>query len=359
MLKFDTVRDAFRPSSRSGAVAKVDRARRSRRRARGFAAALLAAGAAATLHAEPTAGIADAQGAVAVGRYRLQSNPWVNLHQRLLYEARFGESPPAALADADLARWKAAVESYRAFLGMRSPIVDAELKSLNAALSATSSATLPDTIPKTARDALEKSMPLYRAQWETDDRANRFWISVAEPLLASAGEELAEAHTKAYGVAFPTHIRVDVCSFGWEFGSYTVGEGDSAHVVIASTVAGNQGFASLEMLMHEPSHAIVAPASGAIGADLARISAELGIRPDSYLWHAILFYTSGELTRRALASRGVPDYRPVILGMYERGFRDFRQALETHWQAYLDGKLTRDAAIRKILIETAPPKKKR
>jgi len=150
---------------------------------------------------------------------------------------------------------------------------------------------------------------------------------------------------------------VDVCSFGWEFGSYTVGEGDSAHVVIASTVPGNQGFAALEMLMHEPSHAIVAPASGAIGSDLVRISAELGIRPYSYLWHAILFYTSGELTRRALASRGVPDYRPVILGMYERGFRDFRQALETHWQAYLDGKVTRDAAIRKILIETAPPRK--
>lgn len=25
---------------------------------------------------------------VKVGRYRLQSNPWVNLHQRLVYEAR-------------------------------------------------------------------------------------------------------------------------------------------------------------------------------------------------------------------------------------------------------------------------------
>jgi hypothetical protein len=75
------------------------------------------------------------------------------------------------------------------------------------------------------------------------------------------------------------------------------------------------------------------------------------------LWHAILFYTSGELTRRALARRGVSEYRPFILDMYEGPFRGFRQSLETHWQAYLDGKLSREAALRQILIETAPPKK--
>jgi hypothetical protein len=45
----------------------------------------------------------------------------------------------------------------------------------------------------------------------------------------------------------------------------------------------------------------------------------------------------------------------IILAMYERGFRGFRKPLETQWQAYLDGKVTRDEAIRQILIETAPP----
>jgi hypothetical protein len=109
------------------------------------------------------------------------------------------------------------------------------------------------------------------------------------------------------------------------------------------------------MLLHEPSHAIVGSTSGAIGDDLTRASKELGRKPPHNLWHAILFYTSGELTRRALAERGVADYRPYILGMYERGFRGYRQALETHWQAYLDGKISRNAAIRQIVTETAPP----
>jgi hypothetical protein len=189
------------------------------------------------------------------------------------------------------------------------------------------------------------------------DRANRFWIAVAVPLLASAAEDLAAAHAKAYGVAFPTHILVDVSPQAREFGAYTVGEGAAAHSDTSSTEPGYQGFAALEMLMHEPSHAIVAPSSGAIGADLARASADLGIKPYSSLWHAVLFYTSGELTRQWLARHGVSDYRPSILGMYERGFQRYRQALEADWQAYLDGKMSREEAMRKVLIDTAPPKK--
>jgi len=296
---------------------------------------------------------------VQVGRYRLQSNPWVNLHQRLLYEARFKDAPQVALSGDDLSKWNTAVEAYRAYLGKRHPIFDAELVSLNAALSNTTTPVLPDSIPAAAAKTLRAAMPLYRAaQWEEDDRANRFWIAVAEPLLASAAEELADAHAKAYGVPFPKHILVDVSPLAWEFGAYTVGEGESAHVVVTSTEPGYQGFAALEMLMHEPSHAIVGNTSGAIGADLARASRELGIKPYANLWHAILFYTSSELTRRALAKRGVRNYRPVILDMYERGFRDYRRSLETHWQAYLDGKVSREAAIRQLLIETAPPPKK-
>jgi hypothetical protein len=229
---------------------------------------------------------------------------------------------------------------------------------LNAALSRTTSPGLPDSLPAAASAALKAAMPLYRAdQWEEDDRANRFWIAVAVPMLTSAAEELVEAHERAYAVPFPKHILVDVSPFAWEFGSYTVGEGDSAHAVISSTVPGNQGFAALEILMHEPSHAIVGTTSGAIGSDLTRAAQELGVRPPTNLWHAILFYTSGELTRRALAKRGVPDYQPLMVDMYERGFRGFRQALETHWQAYLDGKVSREAAIRQILMETASAKR--
>src|SRR5919205_140191 len=289
--------------------------------------------------------------AATVGRYRLQSNPWVNLHQRLLYEAQFKwDRPPAGLSADGLAKWAKAVEDYRAYVKRRNPVFDDELARLNDALAVTNSDKLPASIPAAAAKVLEASMPLYRAaQWEEDDRANRFWIALAVTLLASAGEELAEAHAKAYGVPFPTKILVDVTSFGWRVGAYTVREGAAAHCVIASTSKGTQGFAALESLMHDPSHVIVDAEEGAIGTELKRAAAETGLKPEPTLWHAILFYTAGELTRRALARRGV-EYEPYILGMYERGFQGFRHALETHWQAYLDGKLSRDEAVKQILV---------
>ena len=308
---------------------------------------ILALAASATLHAE--------------SRYRLQSNPWVNLHQRLMYEARFGPvPPPAGLSGGEAAKWKTAVDDYRAYLVKKHPFMTKELIDLNAALSATNGANLPDSVPPAAAAVLNAAMPLYRrAQWAEDDFANRFWISVAQPMLASAESELLAAHEKAYGRPFPKRIVVDVASFGWEFGAYTYGDTEHAHTVIQSIDnPGGEGFYALESLLHEPSHAIVDDRSGAIGEDLVRISKELGIRPYASLWHAILFYTSGELTRRALERRGVHDFHPMITLMYDRQFRGMKQALETHWQAYLDGKVSREAALRQIVIETAPPPKK-
>src|ERR1043165_8128208 len=100
--------------------------------------------------------------ASAQSRWQLQSNAWVNLHQRLMYEARFGPVKPLA----DDEQWKGAIEAYRAFLGRRSPLEDRELVEMNAALSATKGTKLPDSIPRAAAAALESAMPLYRArQW--------------------------------------------------------------------------------------------------------------------------------------------------------------------------------------------------
>ncbi|HVR44234.1 MAG TPA: hypothetical protein VMS56_12410 [Thermoanaerobaculia bacterium] len=314
-------------------------------------ASVIAAGAVSA--AEPAAP-GGSRSSIQVGTFRLQSNFWVNLHQRLVHAARFKSAAPEGLTAAESAIWSAAVDGYEELLGRRSPIFDAELISINASLSAAKTPQLPDGIPEPVAAALGKARPVYeKDQWVKDDRANRFWMALAEPMLASAGSELIEAHEKAYGIPFPKRIVVDVASHAWQFGAYTVGDRLSAHSVVSSRDPGYQGISALESLMHEASHAIVGTRQGAIGGDLARAATELDVEPRGNLWHAILFYTSGELTRRALAERGVSDYVPYVYrGMFERGFRGFQQPLEAHWRAYLDGEIPREEAIRRILADT-------
>ena len=72
-----------------------------------------------------------------------------------------------------------------------------------------------------------------------------------------------------------------------------------------------------------------------------------GKRPPWQLWHAIIFYTAGELTRRA-----IPHHVPyaVANGLWNREpWSAFRKALDAHWRPYLDGQITFDEALQRLL----------
>jgi hypothetical protein len=289
--------------------------------------------------------------------YEFHSNRWVNLHQRLLHQAQQGTpATPARLNAEEKATWDGVVATYKTLFQKRSPVFNRELMDIDAALAA-STAELPAIIPPKAAEALRRAMPLYeRAQWPEDDAVNRFWITLAEPLLRAAGPELLAAVGNAYGTPMPKRIHVDVSAYGGEYGAYTVGDAEQVRVVMSSLDETYQGFSALEMLMHEPSHGVVGAVDYAIGGDLTRLAKELNVKPNRNLWHALLFYTTGVLTRDALARRGVTNYEPVIYrGMFKGGYRGLQQAIETHWGAYLGGKKTREEAIRAMLTETSTP----
>lgn len=289
-------------------------------------------------------------------RFDLQSNFWVNLHHRLLQAAGPTRTPTfEVLTPQENDAWLRAIAVYRNRYSRRTLYLDSELISINDRLSQLapdgSLAVLNDA---TLREILENAAPIYeRHWWAADDRANRFWIRVARTLLDDAGEDLARDHSRAYGVPFPPVVRVDVSSWAGQFGAYTT---DGPHTTISSRDGGYQGFASLEMLMHEASHQIVDPTIGPLGNALARESEKLGIEPPPDLWHALLFYTSGELTRRALLSRGVNAYTSYAYrqGLFDRSWSQYRSALETTWQEFLDGKRTRDDAIAALVAATRP-----
>lgn len=293
-------------------------------------------------------------------RWVMQSNFWVNLHQTLLdagQNSRLAQ-PDGAMRDVERTTWNAAVLAYRTRYSDRLPFMDDELIRINDALR-TASDSIPPGFPEDITKALATSSLIYRKyRWAEDDRANRFWITTADALLRDAGEELAREHSRVYGVPFPAKIYVDVTPYAGPFGAYTTANNGLVHTTISSRDAGYQGFAALEMLLHEPSHAIVSSGNGQIGPEINTMAAERKLVAPRQLWHAIIFYTSGELTRRALKARGV-DYTPFAhkQSMFDRAFNGLREPLESYWQSYLEGKMTRAAAIDNIVQVTGitPP----
>jgi hypothetical protein len=288
-------------------------------------------------------------------RYQLQSRFWMGLHQTLLEAAqRGGVLDPGGDAH-ERQLWEGAVAAYRQRFGQRNPLFDDELMTINDALSGIEDlGNLPASVGAIG-DTLQQVADVYRQrQWPADQLANRFWMAVAGAMIEQAGEELVAAHERVYGVTYPAHVTVDVAPYGGEFGAYTTLRNGFVHITVSSHDPAYQGYWGLEMMLHEASHAVVGASFGAIGPEIDAAARALDRRPPPLLWHAVLFYTSGDLTRRALLRRGI-DYHPFIEEMYKRIFQGFREPLATHWQAYLDGKLSRAEAIRRLVEATTRP----
>jgi hypothetical protein len=300
----------------------------------------------------------------AAQRWELQSNFWVSLHQTMLDAAQNGKALDVSMTDDERSAWNNAVHEYRIRFYERSPIFDDELVRINDGLT-TAGELPPEGFAEIVTKALLSAAPVYRKhRWADDDRANKFWISVAEGMLRDTGEELVREHSRVYGAQFPSKIRVDVSPAAGATGAYaTVGSDGLVHVTISSRDQRYQGYAGLEMLLHEASHAIVGAATGPIGAEIQNVARNNGMLAPRELWHAIIFYTSGELARRVLRARGITDYVPYIYkqSLFDRGFSAFKQPLETFWQSYLEGRMDRGSAITAIVKATGtlPPSRVR
>jgi hypothetical protein len=203
-------------------------------------------------------------------------------------------------------------------------------------------------------DALNRAAPVYRKHWwADDDRANRFFISYAAAMLREAGEELVRAHERVYRTEWP-QIRAYIAPYGGPFGAYTMtGRAGGVITTMSSRDSGYRGLSALEMLLHESSHAVVTPTRGTVGESISASTQKRGIDVPRDLWHAILFATSSELTRRLLAERGVADYIPSSEDLFTRVWPKYREPIEKHWFAYLNGQGTLEEAIDKV-VEAIP-----
>lgn len=316
--------------------------------------------------------------------FELHSGFWVNLHHFLYLQARLmkgnsgvkdtarGEAPPtdkpASLIDfpaEEIRAWQDAVAFYAKDLAGRDLLLNGDMENINNRLSAMEacsdlagkgSAACRSELQPDLVAVLDRAAPVYRAHWWPEqDRANREWIAHVAPMVQQMGVQLSEQLADVYQRPWPRgRLRVDVVGYAGPFGAYT--SLDPAHVTISSHDVRNQGVYAFEVLFHESSHALAGGVTQAIAREFRQ--RDKPIPRD--LWHALLFYTTGELVRRdliygtmSMASLQGTDpvrYEPYAdrFGLYSGSWERFRGQLDLYWKPYLEGRVSFDTAIARL-----------
>jgi hypothetical protein len=288
---------------------------------------------------------------VSVRPWELHSSFWMSLHQTLIEEAmRKVPQNPGGLSAAELAAWSEAVSAYKTAGGNGDMTFARPMLITTDGLTQIADDAVDAAFDAPLKDALVKAAPIYRkVKWQEDDRAARFFIAYAAAMLRDSGELLVRRHETVYRATWPARIRVYVTPAAGPFGAYTM-QGLSGGVITTMSCRdeGYQGFRALEMLLHESSHAIVGPNNGLVANAISTAAKSRGVAPPRDLWHAILFATSSELTKRVLAERGIA-FVPSSVDLFTRAWPNYREAVEKFWVPYLNGEGTLESAIDKVV----------
>ena len=153
------------------------------------------------------------------------------------------------------------------------------------------------------------------------DPSNRARIRRLRPLITKHEEFLRERLSSVYATAWPERaIRTDVVFHANWAGAYATLY--PTRITIAGSAPDQPAAEGLETLFHEASHALIGTIRGAI-SERARSLGRL--LPRKTLWHAVLFYSTGEIVRRR-----IPGYTPYVSshGLWERARPDHLDVLE-------------------------------
>jgi hypothetical protein len=278
--------------------------------------------------------------------FTFHSNAWLNLHHFVRVNA-LGVPGPAGLSGDDQKQWAAGVEFYKPYAN-RDVLRDDGMVAIASALRG---AEGKDTLDGIAIDpplkaTLERLMPIYRTHgWPEHDRANREWITAIVPLVDRHGAAISQSLTRVYGTTWPAEpMHVDLSVSAGPVGAFSV----NGHITISSSDPNYRGYAGLEMVFHEASHGL--GLFDALTQPMNRIAADQKVMLPPQLWHAVLFYSAGEITRRELNANGIDYTLFGGVGLYNNlcgaGCRD---KIREHWTPHIDGKRSIPEALSRLV----------
>jgi hypothetical protein len=299
--------------------------------------------------------------------FDFHSGFWVNLHHFLYAQATAQKGPKSSvpneedmetlssLAPQQLAIWNAAIAYYTGSLIQHDLLLDQDLPAIKEQLeNAEGSPNLAHAeIPAGLKAVLLEAAPIYRRLWwKRHDAQNRRWIAQVQPLLGKYGDSLRDSLIKIYGVPWPGYpVRVDTVAYANWAGAYTTIE--PTRPTISTTDPGNQKSAALEILFHETSHGMMDKVRNAFETAEANVNARRPSGPfqSGTLWHAVLFYTAGDL----VADR-ITGYVPYAdkKGLWILAWPDpDRSLIERDWKPHMNGALDLQQAVSQLVEDLA------
>jgi len=265
--------------------------------------------------------------------FTFQSNAWLNLHHYVRVNARGGPGPGGLTGD-EQKQWAAGVEFYKPYAN-RDVLRDDGMVAIASALRAGEGKNNLEgvTIEPPLKTTLERLMPIYQMHgWPEHDRANRAWIAEIVPLVDRHGAAISQALLRTYSATWPAEpMHVDLSVVAGPVGGFSVNN----HITISSSDTSYRGYRGLEMVFHEASHALFA----SVNQSMYRIATEQKVTLPPQLWHAVLFYTAGEMTTRELEARGI-EYSPYANAAFYDNMcgAGCMAKIREHWTPHLDGK---------------------
>lgn len=299
--------------------------------------------------------------------FDFHSGFWVNLHHFLYAQAKAQQqpkSPAVSQADTQILSslsaqqrlvWNDAVSYYADSLIQHDLLLDQELPVIKQQLERAEAS--PDLahakIPVRLQAVLLEAAPIYRRLWwKRHDAQNRQWIAQLQALLGKYGESLKDSLMQIYGVPWPGYpVRVDTVAYANWAGAYTTIE--PTRPTISTTDPDNQGSAALEILFHETSHGMMDNVRNAFETAEAAVNARRssGSFDSGTLWHAVLFYTAGDL----VADR-ITGYVPYAdkKGLWVRAWPDpDRSLIAQDWKPHMNGAVDLPQAVTKLVEDLA------
>jgi hypothetical protein len=298
--------------------------------------------------------------------FQFYSHDWLNLHH-FLYQWAFRASNESSnesrrwmqvpemseisrLSSEEQKIWNQAVQFYSSNMIQHDLLFNNSMIEIKTQLSKSDGEiALAEDLPGDLRTHLNNSMPIYRKHWfPGHDKLNRDWIRALIPRLKLLEKPISERLARAFGGKWPAGLlRVDVApNTNWA-GAYTTNH--PTHIMISSLASDGKDPVSLESVMHEACHATELYDPLVAGIDQAYSS--IGKKAPERLWHAVHFYTVGEITREVMDDHGEPDYVPYAdrNRFYDtKPWSDYRKAFDENWKPYLDGEKERSAALEGI-----------